>query len=297
MALVGGTTGGASGSTSLPIATQFSLANSVPVTRQKVNLSRLTLESGMTADYGVPPHGAAENPKAFRGTYGGNPDLQPLRVGILRSVPGLVTSKGGKIQTYAMYFIFNPTEIVASFVTNVNNIPPQYVYGGSGTGALPKVPNVTNAQTVSWSLIFDRTYDMLYGGDARGVLADVAALYSLMGSFESTSGVPMATLCQVVFGKAGTHIWGFTGFISSATITYGIFRKNMMPARCQVDLQMTTVYVSDQVTNKTTKSSSSNFGTLSKLSAAGARTVGAARKGEGGKSVSTGTFNPAGKFG
>jgi hypothetical protein len=249
-----------------------------PGTAFGVGNTALTLEQGMTAGIGT-SSGGYSNPPIVPGgipngiqPYGGNPVTAPKRVGIMRNFPGSLPD--GDVNY--LYFIFNPNQIVASFITNINQIPAGYLYGlsptssslsglnqysssggavnpFSSTGApssttpAGNVPNLTSGQTVSWSLIFDRTYDIMYSPNAldnRGVLKDVAALYALMGTFESTGAVPISTPIQVVFAanEAG-QLWGFTGFITSVTITYGIFRWDMMPSRCEIDLQMMTSYV------------------------------------------------------
>lgn len=225
-----------------------------------VDSGNLTLDNGMTAGYGV-QDGHTFNPPPDPRTYGGNPATAPKRIGVLRNVAGSLPNN----VIYSLYFIFNPNQIVASFATNLSSIPPSYLYGSDASsnitalgsasapgtaGGATNVPNLTNSQTVSWSLIFDRTYDMLFDPNPdynRGVLRDTAALYNLMGTFASDGGVPVSTPCQVVFAQtASGQLWGFTGYISSVNITYGIFRHNMIPSRCEVDLQMTTTYVAAQ---------------------------------------------------
>jgi hypothetical protein len=233
------------------------------------DLSGLNLANGMTAGYGVPTApggtpGQTANPPMAPGAYGGNPLWAPQRIGVMRNVPGTIPSAGGGF--YSLYFFFNPNQINVSFYMNGQSTPPLYLYGagtlgdgsgnalgGTATSLAAQVPNMTNSQTVAWSLIFDRTYDFL-GTDNhtadldRGVLKDVAALYNLMGTFDSAGAVPVSTPVQVVFGMtADGQLWGFTGYISSVNITYGIFRHNMIPSRCEVDLQLTAVYVSNQV--------------------------------------------------
>jgi hypothetical protein len=227
------------------------------------DISGLTLANGMTAGYGVPsapgglPGDTANPPMAF-GAYGGNPKWNIQRIGVLRNVPGTLPSAGAGF--YSLYFYFNPNQINVSFTMNGQSTPPIYLYGagnnglslgGSSSSIASQVPNLTNSQTVAWSLIFDRTYDFFRDQDPeldRGVLKDVAALYNLMGTFESAAAVPVSTPVQVVFGMTRDgQLWGFTGYISMVNITYGIFRRNMIPSRCEVDLQLTAIYVSSQV--------------------------------------------------
>ena len=258
----------------------------------------LTIANGMTAGIGTSGD-YLENPPAWPGTYGAWPG-QPQRIGVLRNVAG---SAGNGNAVYSLYFIFNPNQIVVNFATNPGQIPPTYLYSGSqpssladiatansgsGTSSSATVPNFTNSQTVSWSLIFDRTYDMIFDtnpGENRGVLKDVAALYSLMGTFDGQAGVPVSTPCQVVFAEtSSSQLWGFTGFLSVATITYGIFRQNMIPSRCEIDLQMTTVYTAATTPTLTINGTSGtgNYGQASAVTGPPTPTV----------FSGTGSFNP-----
>lgn len=251
-----------------PVSPSSTSPNTVPI-GNRLNPTQvdnqLTLANGMTAGFGVGDH-RNDNPKVAPGTYGGNPLYAPIRIGFLRSLPGALP---GNTQ-YTLYFMFNPNQVTSQFQMNVNQAAPLYMYGSSDqssatsffTGGTPtsnsSVPNLANSQTIAWTLFFDRTYDMLYGvnggdpKDDRGVLKDVAALYNLMGTFETAAAVPVSVPCEVVFGQNGAgQLWGFTGYIAGVTITYGIFRHDMIPARCEVDLTMQCTYVSPQVPSTT----------------------------------------------
>lgn len=261
-------------SSSVPASTNNAAFSNIPNPAAPYalgDISGLTLANGMTAGYGVPstwgglPGDTANPPMAF-GAYGGNPKWNVQRIGVLRNQPGTLPSAGAGF--YSLYFYFNPNQINVSFTMNGQSTPPIYLYGagnnglslgGSSSSLASQVPNLTNSQTVAWSLIFDRTYDFIRDGDGktsdldRGVLKDVAALYNLMGTFESAAAVPVSTPVQVVFGMtADGQLWGFTGYISMVNITYGIFRRNMIPSRCEVDLQLTAIYVSNAVPAATT---------------------------------------------
>lgn len=264
--------------TSSPI-TNAAFVSNVPISGAfGTGATQLTLANGMTAGLGAgslfgvtqysnPPlpinsggaQGAGINP------YGGDPHWPIQRVGVMRNIPGSLPNPG---EVNYLYFIYNPNQIVASFQTNLSSVPPAYLYGNQSQqnvsaaqdptgsqlsslgGSGSSVPNLTSSQTVSWSLMFDRTYDMMYDSNPnenRGVLKDTAALYSLMGTFESSGAVPISTPIQAVFGMTGSgQLWGFTGYISSVNVTYGIFRHNMIPSRCEIDLQMICTYVAAQ---------------------------------------------------
>lgn len=237
--------------------------------------SQLTIANGMTAGYGVNDGHLDNWPVDPTGhLYGGNPKLQPIRVGFIRNVTSL---SGGNIQSgtqdqnglYTLYFMYNPNQISINWATNPSQGSPLYLYGQDLSSSIQQastpadnvtVPNYASSQTVGWSLYFDRTYDMMYGlngggppsaANDRGVLKDVAALYNLMGTFvagASGAAVPFSTPCEVVFGQNNDgQLFGFTGYISSLAITYGIFRHDMIPSRAEVDITLTATYVSNQV--------------------------------------------------
>jgi hypothetical protein len=247
---------------------------------------QLTLANGMTAGYGINDNHYDNWPVDSTGKIYGKWPLQPLRIGLLRNIPGSLPPPPGSTSfngTYTLYFMFNPNQITSQFALNMSQAAPLYLYGaGGGNGnssadtvaqlqsqgqsATATVPNLANSQSIGFSLFFDRSYDMLYGAgnignpsDDRGVLKDVAALYNLMGTFLSGAAVPVSTPCEVVFGQNGAgQLWGFTGYISNVSITYGIFRHDMIPSRCEVDLTMTTTYVASQVPGSTGGSSDSS---------------------------------------
>lgn len=228
---------------------------------------QITLANGMTAGYGVNDNHNDNWPVNPTGKLYGNWRLQPNRIGFIRNT----TDLGNGI--YTLYFMYNPNQININWTTNPAQGSPLYLYGqnlSQQAGAVPtadpaSVPSYATAQTVGWDLYFDRTYDMLYGGGAsvtgggsvgrpdydRGVLKDVAALYNLMGTFivsDTGSAVPFSTPCEVVFGQnGGGQLWGFTGYISSMQIQFGIFRHDMIPSRAEVSLTLTATYVSNQV--------------------------------------------------
>lgn len=247
--------------------------------------TQLSIANGMTAGYGVNDGHLDNWPVDPTGKlYGGNPTGKPgttpygnvTRVGFIRNVTSL---SGGNVNTgnqdqnglYTLYFMFNPNQISVNWATNPSQGSPLYLYGQDLSSSVQAattpadnvtVPNYASSQTIGWSLFFDRTYDMMYGANTqsgtagrpdwdRGVLKDVAALYNLMGTFVAGStgaAVPFSTPCEVVFGQNGAgQLFGFTGYISSLQITYGIFRHDMIPSRAEVDITLTATYVSNQV--------------------------------------------------
>jgi hypothetical protein len=239
---------------------------------------QLSLMNGMTAGFGD-NDGNNDNPKPLGQQYGTWP-YQPTRIGFIRNTFSVQsTNTASNTGLYTLYFMYNPNQITVNWTTNPNQTAPLYMYGPDSSNAAAQVqsnlssstaavPNLANTQTVGFTLWFDRTYDMMYGNgdvggqgthavfssgdtaamDDRGVLKDVAALYNLMGTFISDAAVPISTPCEVVFGQNGAgQLFGFTGYITSLQIIYGIFRHDMIPSQCEIDLQMMCTYVTNTV--------------------------------------------------
>jgi hypothetical protein len=258
----------------VPANTPPPLGSAAVSSTSVTSIEQLTLANGMTAGIGLEQlanpilgynnAGATQAGPYFRSTGQGGP---PLRVGVMRSMPGILpmgplqnsfqgsgapTSLAqadpflfGSQASYYLFFLYNPNQITASWSIDPTNLPPL------STAGQPLAPNIAVGQTVSWSLVFDRTYDIFYDPNPqnnRGVLSDVAALYNVMGVFESGGQTPYLVPVQVVFGKTDSGaLWGFQGYIVGATITYGIFKHNMIPARCEVDLQMMARYIPSSI--------------------------------------------------
>lgn len=235
--------------TSTPVARSAAngaFANVSPTTgRITTETSPLTLMNGMTAGYGD-GDGNITNPVPARGEIGRVPKGRNiLRSGVMRTV-GPVATSGGKKAQFSMYFMFNPNQIITSFGFDPSVYPSNATYAQID-GQIPvPIPGAANNQSVSWSLLFDRTYDMFKDPKNRGTLRDIAALYNILGAF-TNAGIPMVNSVEVIFGRTETgQIWGFTGYLSAITITHGIFRYNMIPVRTEVDLTLTAYYVNSQ---------------------------------------------------
>jgi Contractile injection system tube protein len=242
---------------------------SLDLTQVDANIS---LANGMTAGYGD-NDGNNFNPQPAVGQYGTWP-YQPVRVGLMRNSVSIAPTPSNPSGIYTLYFMYNPTMITVSWVTNPSQTPPLYLYAqdlSSATmaaSATPSdngapVPALANQQTVQFNLFFDRTYDMMFGNNEltaggpssneaamndRGVLKDVAALYNIMATFIGPAAVPVSAPVEVIFGQnhAG-QLFGFTGYLTQFNIIYGIFRHDMIPSRCEIDLTLTATYVSNSV--------------------------------------------------
>jgi hypothetical protein len=158
-------------------------------------------------------------------------------------------------------FLFNPSTISAS-----------YEMASSGAQAAVNFPVASDpaqlivplAQSISFSLYFDRTYEMNTQGATNqiqdlGVDVDVIAIRQFTGMYaqEYTSnlvsgavgqtnpglnakgglsqGIMQLTLGYLYFSGPGTAL-SFYGFINSWDVTYTHFNQNMIPMRCVADI-------------------------------------------------------------
>lgn len=232
-------------------------------------ITDLTLANGMTA--GIGPDQVSNRPlggfTSGVDPYGGNIWSKSLkRVGCMRSLASAYHSAPGVNPTgdraYFMYFLYNPNQINVALTVNASGLPSLPAINNKYN--VPPVPNNPTGQVISWTLFFDRSYDAVYGVDQvalqnRGVLGDVAALYNLMGVFVANGDTPVMFPVQVMFGQSATGaIWGFTGFITDASITYGLFTSNMIPFRCTIDLSMMAMYVPETIPGGPPSSSDSS---------------------------------------
>lgn len=178
----------------------------------------------------------------------------------------------GSIQ-YSVRFLYNPSEVDVTHNTDVTSsaaIIPQ-AYRNQLDTAQPNVP--LNA-TISFNLLFDRTYE-LWDASARvnslydwadepslaGVRVDVAAMYRVVGILQpKTQAVPNPhttgtdpgssqaiinngapgpmpmTPMEVYFG--GTNSLSYRGYVSSLSVTYTHWTQLMIPMRCTIGVTM-----------------------------------------------------------
>ncbi|ORT58173.1 hypothetical protein [Streptomyces sp. CB03238] len=144
--------------------------------------------------------------------------------------------------TYRVDFLFNPSTITVShesgpmLTADQRSTDGQYVNAG-GIGQ------------VTFSLLYDRTYEMISnrsGNEAtkRGVLADMDAFYRVTGVYDvSAKGVnarqfnPMQSYnCNFYFGGVGSNSLAYYGYISTLSVQYTHFTREMIPQRCAVNV-------------------------------------------------------------
>ena len=166
-------------------------------------------------------------------------------------------------------FLYNPTTITVNYALNPSSaLTTALAFKQKGLAAAPMAPM---SQSISFSLLFDRTFELwnsytskgvpgkLSGVDndimnphARGVLTDVLALQQYTGQLANSqfqSGASSAPAVTSTFQLQGIQemmlgwvyfggVYGafYYGYVSGLTVTYTHFTQFMVPMRCAVDV-------------------------------------------------------------
>ncbi|MFF7750465.1 hypothetical protein ACFZCP_14635 [Streptomyces sp. NPDC007971] len=150
-------------------------------------------------------------------------------------------------------FLFNPSTISISHSLGYNLSAADRSTDGNVIGA-------QGIGTLQFDLLFDRTYEM-YGASpnfydeaaTKGVLADVEALYNITGAYDVTAkGAQQKSLqamqpnaCNFFFGGSSSgagllanNTLSYYGTVTSLTVTYTHFSREMIPQRCALSLSV-----------------------------------------------------------
>lgn len=177
---------------------------------------------------------------------------------------------GGKAR---VNFLYNPATVEASYSIN-QNVGATLQFPVPGDTSDLRVPL---SQTVSWSLLYDRTYE-LWGaytpnGTAKkgkstsdpsvvGVMADIFAMQQFTGmtmgyttsgkvtntisatSFAGHQGIMQLIPAYVYFGDGA--VLAYFGYVSSWDVTVTHFTQKMIPMRCVIDITFTMLPPKEQ---------------------------------------------------
>jgi hypothetical protein len=212
----------------------------------------------------------------------------PLVTGVISQTDDMVA--GDQKFPFACRFLFNPGQIDVGYSIDEGQIDPSNLTAAALKGAAI-LPGTTQ---LSFSLLFDRTYEVAYGPqkglkDLRdvGCYEDIWALESVTRArlnFASTikdaktggsiavgpeQGNMYATPVYVIFGggdgsantKAASGL-GFVAYITSMQVSYALFSQRMVPMRCGV--QLTCQQLVGQTFDKYTRNSSVKTATTKK---------------------------------
>lgn len=166
-------------------------------------------------------------------------------------------------------FMYNPQSIAANFSIENTSTQASMLFNAPGASSVIAVPL---SQGVTWTLYFDRTYEVNYNKPNNtpndpaviGVHADVIQMMQFTGMLSNmssgastTSKTPLANkggmmvniFSWVYFGQnvnqqghapnnnvAAENRLGYYGFVSGWDVNYTAFTQNMVPYRCQMDV-------------------------------------------------------------
>lgn len=168
-----------------------------------------------------------------------------------------------------MHFLYNPSTVQAEYSMSDSSVGASLLFP---TGFNQTNLRVPLNQTVQWSLLFDRTYELWggYNSDSSaknsvgssqnnpsvvGVLADIRQMQQFTGmnigystgNTSSTSPTPSAIAgyqgilqlipSYVYFGDAN-NLW-YYGYISEWDVTVTHWTQYMVPMRCVIDVTFT----------------------------------------------------------
>lgn len=197
-----------------------------------------------------------------------------LHRGLLIGGAGIVKGAKGHIQ-YRVNFLYNPSTITESRSLDLNNgVLPAYARNPDDPGSYATSLNAT----VSFSLLFDRTFELWDGAYRQtqpgiyGVRSDVEAFYNLLGinipqvqTNTATQAAPPAinpakitntvqgpmtfAPTNLYFGANSKGALSYFGYVSDMNVTYSHFIANMTPSRCAVDVTFTVL---SQIAGSTT---------------------------------------------
>lgn len=180
-------------------------------------------------------------------------------------------------------FLFNPQNIMASFATEVTTAQASLLYNMPGASSTIAIPL---SQSVSWTLYFDRTYEVNYhkpNGQINdpaiiGVQADVMQMMQFTGMLSNLAAGASAKTPKVVnkggimtnifswvyFGQPVPHAankkshvpalqsqLAYYGFVSGWDVNYTQFTADNVPFRATMDISFQLLPSTNAVSNKT----------------------------------------------
>lgn len=219
----------------------------------------------------------AINPAGRKDDYNPGAGTKNFHRGLLMAGAGVVDSWKGPYQ-YKVNFLYNPNSIRETRSLDMNNGQlPAYARSTDDPTTYATALNTT----VSFSLLFDRTYEMWdrsYQNTIAGVFgvrADVEAFYNLLGINQfvdqsvtpgqvtppfAINGVAKTTVqgpmqmipSKLIFGNNSQGALSYFGYVSGFDVTYTHFTQQMVPVRCAVGVSFTTLpfQTSDTATKK-----------------------------------------------
>jgi hypothetical protein len=165
-----------------------------------------------------------------------------VRRGYVRTDERLLDSYARAVGRQYLFFLFNPGGISTSYSMQAENPQMAKLFQASGSAgeATPLVTSLT--QTLSFSLLFDRTYEVRQGS-TEGAWRDVRAALAMAGVMQGsdasaiyTSGSDFAVgamAMRAMYFHFGNQAGGLTyyGYLTNLSIEYTNFSRAMIPIR------------------------------------------------------------------
>lgn len=180
---------------------------------------------------------------------------------------------GGYSSTAQVQFLYNPSYVSADYTMSNSSVASAYLFPTGFNSTNLRVPL---NQSVEWSLLFDRTYELWGQYDSQGlpqqsnnssqnnpavvgVLADIMAMQQFTGMFVAYSsgssttttpssgsltgwqGIMQLIPSYVYFGGSGSalnSLW-YYGYISEWDVTITHWTQYMVPMRCVINITFT----------------------------------------------------------
>jgi hypothetical protein len=155
-----------------------------------------------------------------------------------------------------------------NFLFNPNTISHSYAFDSSALAenaraAGDDAPVLMSGQSVQWKLYFNRTYEVSKNARNPGTLADITALERVLGVKKPGAGVA-ANQVVVIFGATEGGIpFGYTGWITNASIEHRMFSHRMIPTVTEVDIQLARRMIPDTIAPPNEFGNTSTYGSLS----------------------------------
>jgi hypothetical protein len=216
-----------------------------------------------------PPFAAQLNPAKDR-ALGLTPHLQHgYMIWDQQGGNGGLGYAGGRYNGRSVFnFQYNPQTVSASFATESTSAQASMLYNAPGASDILAIPL---AQSVNWTLYFDRTFEVNYDKPNNtvndpaviGVQADVISIMQFTGMLSNLAaglnniktpvvnkgGVMMNIFSWVYFGNNVPPVGnghysrtifenriGYYGFVSGWNVDYTAWTQNMVPYRATISL-------------------------------------------------------------
>ena len=173
---------------------------------------------------------------------------------------------------YRLWFLWNPNTITLGYGFNDAILPQQQNPGSSGG-----LDGFVQGQQITFSLLFNRMFEVGSDPNSLGVLEDVAVFdhivgstsdddgsianqYTYLNNAENTNYAGMLTQRPITVSFGGTigglvpalglpptspRTFSFDGYITGAQWTFDMFTARMVPITAQLDITMTRMFFAD----------------------------------------------------